>query len=283
MTTIAGGPGGLDTFGRRLLLAVDAKGYGRADVLTQSCFQEAIPQLVGVAARAAGEDMAAWAVQQAGDSVMAVLPEGASEPAMVDTFMRRLDAGLRAFNHGRVRDSWLELRAALHFGTASPGANGFVGRAPVEIGRLLDSRVLRSALAAAEDAPLAVAVSATVFNDVVREAYTTVRARDFLQVRIEEKEYAGRAWIWVPGHDVHTLGLDAPAAPDAATGTRDADVPAAPARSDDLPRSAPGHRSDAAVPSGAAADDTSTAVRERVVQNFHGTVHASGAVFGISK
>ena len=40
----------METFGRRLLLAVDAKGYGGVDVLTQRQFQEAIQRLLAEAA-----------------------------------------------------------------------------------------------------------------------------------------------------------------------------------------------------------------------------------------
>ncbi|MGW7044992.1 hypothetical protein ACWGDT_20200 [Streptomyces avermitilis] len=247
----------MSTFGRRLLLAVDAKGYGGVDVLTQTQLQEAIQRLLGQAADAAGLERERWATQEAGDSVLAVLPEGAFEPDLVDTFMRSLDAGLRAFNHGRLPQAWLRLRAAVHFGTASPAANGFVGRAPVEIGRIRDSAVLRSALAAAPDAPLAVAVSATVFNDVIREAYTTIRAQEFREVRIEEKEYTGRAWIWVPGYDVRGLELDGAGA--------------------DGPRPGGGETTAARPP------NAPTAPADTVVQQFYGTVNAEGAVFGISK
>ncbi|MFC8666271.1 hypothetical protein [Streptomyces sp. NPDC057199] len=208
-----GGSGGMASFGRRLLLAVDAKGYGGVDVLTQRQFQEAIPRLLGEAADAALLDRERWVTQEGGDSVFAVLPEGASEPALVDTFMRTLDAGLRAFNHGRMRQSRLRLRAAVHFGSASPGANGFVGPAPVEIGRILDSAALRAALSAAPDACLAVGVSATVFHDVVQEAYTTLRADEFREVLIEEKEYRKPAWIWVPG-----TGIRQPDREETATG-----------------------------------------------------------------
>lgn len=197
----------MGTFGRRLLLAVDAKGYGGVDVLTQRQFQEAIQRLLAEAADAVGLERERWDTQEGGDSVLAVLPDGASEPDLVDPFMRQLDAGLRAFNHGRLPEAWLRLRAAVHFGTASPAPTGFVGRAPVEIGRILDSAMLRSALAAVPEACLAVAVSATVFNDVVREAYTTFRAQEFREVRIAEKEYAGRAWIWVPGADLRAMEL----------------------------------------------------------------------------
>jgi len=197
----------MGTFGRRLLLAVDAKGYGGVDVITQRQFQEALQRLLAEAADAVGLERERWDTQEGGDSVFAVLPDGASEPDLVDPFMRQLDAGLRSFNHGREPRAWLRLRAAVHFGTASPAPTGFVGRAPVEIGRILNSDVLRSALAAVPDACLAVAVSTTVFNDVVREAYTTFRAREFREVRIVEKEFVGRAWIWVPGVDARTLDL----------------------------------------------------------------------------
>ncbi|BFO22389.1 hypothetical protein SHKM778_87770 [Streptomyces sp. KM77-8] len=191
----------MGTFRRRLLLAVDAKGYGRVDVVTQRQLQGAIQELLAKSADASGLERERWETQVGGDSVLAVLPEGASEPHLVDTFMRHLDAGLREFNHARVREAWLRLRVAVHFGTAAPAANGFEGRAPVEIGRMLDSAALRAALDAAPDACMALAVSSTVFNDVIREAYTTFRAREFHEVPIEEKEYAGRIWIRVPGHD----------------------------------------------------------------------------------
>ncbi|WP_078968450.1 MULTISPECIES: hypothetical protein [unclassified Streptomyces] len=193
------GHGGPGTFRRRLLLAVDAKGYGRTDAVTQREFQAGITRLLDSASGAAGLDRDRWETQEGGDSVFAVLPEGAYEPALVDTFMRALDAGLRAFNRNRVPRARLRLRAAVHFGPASPGPNGFVGRAPVEIGRVLDCAPLRDALAAAPDACLAVAVSAAVFHDSVGAAYTTVPADEFRRVRVREKEYEGDAWIWIPG------------------------------------------------------------------------------------
>ncbi|MDX3850254.1 hypothetical protein [Streptomyces sp. AK02-01A] len=202
------GRGGMGVFGRRLLLAVDARGYGGADAVTQGEFQEAITRLLHEAADAARLDRSRWMTQEGGDSLFAVLPEGASEPALVDTFMRVLDFGLRTFNRNREPHARLRLRAAVHFGPASPGANGFTGPAPVELGRILDCAALRAALAQAPGACLAVGVSKPVFRDVVKEeAYTSVRADEFRQVRVKEKEYEGSAWIWVPGADVRRLDL----------------------------------------------------------------------------
>ena len=189
----------MGAFARRLLLAVDAKGYGRADAVTQRQFQEAITRLLGEAADAARLDRERWLTQEGGDSVFAVLPEGASEPALVDAFMRSLDAGLRAFNHNRDREARLRLRAAVHFGPASPGANGFVDRAPVEIGRIRDCAALRTALGRRRRPAWPSGCRRPSSVTSYEEAHTTLREDEFRQVRVKEKEYRGEAWIWVPG------------------------------------------------------------------------------------
>ncbi|MFI8393077.1 hypothetical protein [Streptomyces sp. NPDC085540] len=195
-------------FARRLLLAVDAKGYGAADAVTQRQLQEGITRLVAEAADTARLERARWATQEGGDSLFAVLPEHTFEPALVDTFMRALNAGLRAFNRDRVRERRLRLRAAVHFGPASAAANGFTGRAPVETGRILDCAALRTALVRAPDADLAVAVSADVFRDVVQDAHTTIAPETLRRVRVEEKEFRGEAWIWLPDADARQLDLE---------------------------------------------------------------------------
>ncbi|TFI25614.1 hypothetical protein [Streptomyces sp. 4R-3d] len=192
--------GDVRTLGRRLLLAVDAKGYGGADAVRQGDFQEAIKRLLGEAAEHAGLNREWWMTQEGGDSLFAVLPADASESALVDPFMRRLDTGLRAFNRDRVPEARLRLRAAVHCGLVSYGANGFVCRAPVVVGRIRDCAALRDALVAAPDAYLAVGLS-TAAHEVVAEGDTTFRAQEFRRVSVTEKEYSGDAWIWVPVPD----------------------------------------------------------------------------------
>ena len=240
-------------FGRRLLLLVDAKSYGSADVPLQREYQEAIPRLLDQAAEVADLEPDRWLRQANGDSQFAVLPEDASEPALVDRFMRELEGALRTFNRNRVPTAWLRLRAAVHFGTASRGANGFVGHGPVQVSRICDSKVLRAALDAASEACLAVGLSATVFNDVVAQAYTTIRVEEFHEVEVAEKEYRGRIWIWVPGHDVHSLDLG---------GAAGGDSPAGP------------HPQ----PSGGGPPPAATVV----TMTFEGDVHAERGIFGIA-
>ena len=60
----------MGTFRRRLLLAVDAKGYGRVDVVTQRQLQEAIQKLLTESAGASGLARERWETQVGGDSVL---------------------------------------------------------------------------------------------------------------------------------------------------------------------------------------------------------------------
>ncbi|MFJ4869266.1 hypothetical protein [Streptomyces sp. NPDC088757] len=281
--------GAMGVFDRRLLLAVDARGYGSADTARQREIQTALPRLLSEAAGAAGLDRASWVRQAAGDSEFAVLPAGSDEQALVEPFMRRLDAGLRAHNRDRVPGARLALRAAVHFGPASEAPSGFAGPGPVEISRVLESDPLRRALAAAPDAALAVALTVPVFTELVAQGYTNFRPEEFREVVVEKKEYRGRAWLWVPGYDVHALDLGNP--DPGADVDVDADVSASASASASAGASAHagahagagrghvpgpgGPAAPAAGPAGNGGDSVST--------HLYGTVINGNVVFGISK
>ncbi|MEU3824250.1 hypothetical protein [Streptomyces sp. SID161] len=272
--------GAMGVFDRRLLLAVDARGYGSADTARQRDIHTALPRLLSEAAEAVGLDRASWTRQAAGDSEFAVLPSGSDEQALVEPFMRRLDAGLRAHNRDRVPGARLALRAAVHFGPASEAPNGFVGPAPVEISRILDSDPLRRALAAAPDAALAVALTAPVFTELVAQGYTNFRPEEFREVVVAKKEYRGRAWLWVPGYDVHALDLGDPA-PGPGSATDPGGFPAPPASTaSHAARAAQTSQppTTPAVPEAPARD-----AGDSTVNNLHGTVINGNVVFGISK
>ncbi|MFD5412632.1 hypothetical protein [Streptomyces nojiriensis] len=270
--------GAMGVFDRRLLLAVDARGYGSADTARQREIQTVLPRLLSEAAEAAGLDRASWVRQAAGDSEFAVLPAGSDEQALVEPFMRRLDAGLRAHNRDRVPGARLALRAAVHFGPASEAPNGFVGPGPVEVSRVLESDPLRRALAAAPDAALAVALTAPVFTELVAQGYTNFRPEEFREVVVEKKEYRGRAWLWVSGYDVHALDLDGSNSgsdsgfdSDSGSETGASDGSGSPA--DSGPPSGSGSGSAAA---GAGGGDS-------VTNNLYGTAINGNVVFGISR
>lgn len=241
-----------DDFERRLLLSVDAKGYGEGTDRRHGVVQRALLTVLDDAAERAGLSRAAWARQPGGDGELAVLPPGEREPRVADDFVRHLAAALRRSNRDEDPRKRLRLRLALHFGPTMPEVNGFRGSGPVVVSRLCGCRPLRAALLGS-GADLAVILSEQVFNDVIVQEHTSLEATDFRRVRVRDKEYDRDAWIIVPGHDVHALDLpadDAPAPGSGAPGREetaadDADETAAADGSrNDAPSSAPpGHRS----------------------------------------
>lgn len=287
--------GAMGVFDRRLLLAVDARGYGSADTARQREIQTVLPRLLSEAAEAAGLDRASWVRQAAGDSEFAVLPAGSDEQALVEPFMRRLDAGLRAHNRDRVPGARVALRAAVHFGPASEAPNGFVGPGPVEVSRILESDPLRRALTAAPDAALAVALTAPVFTELVAQGYTNFRPEEFREVVVEKKEYRGRAWLWVSGYDVHALDLGDPGATSTSSSSTSGSTSSSNSGSDSVPDSASGSGPDTSSASGSSkgagypsgSDSASTAAAagggDSVTTNLYGTAIHGHVVFGISK
>ncbi|WP_328788921.1 MULTISPECIES: hypothetical protein [unclassified Streptomyces] len=282
--------GAMGVFDRRLLLAVDARGYGSADTARQREIQTVLPRLLSEAAEAAGLDRASWVRQSAGDSEFAVLPAGSDEQALVEPFMRRLDAGLRAHNRDRVPGARVALRAAVHFGPASEAPNGFVGPGPVEVSRILESDPLRRALAAAPDAALAVALTAPVFTELVAQGYTNFRPEEFREVVVEKKEYRGRAWLWVSGYDVHALDLS-DSGSGSGSGSRSSSSTGVDSDSGSGSGSGPdnnsgsGSHEDVTPPSGSDSASTAAAAGrgDSVTTNLYGTAINGNVVFGISK
>ncbi|MGQ5633936.1 MULTISPECIES: hypothetical protein [unclassified Streptomyces] len=193
-------------FSRRPLLAVDAQGYGASTPLRQHWIQTAIDHALTEAATEVGFDRGAWKTQVAGDSALSVLPAEESEPLLVDDFMRHLDSALSEVNDGREPDARLRLRAAVHHGPAVPAAGGFSDSGPVEISRILDCAPLKKALRLSPRAQLAMAVSREVFHTVIGRKYTTLKAEEFREFRVRDKEFDDTVWIRVLGGDVHGLG-----------------------------------------------------------------------------
>lgn len=195
-----------DEFGRRLLLSADARGYGQSDDHRQAAMQAGLLAVLDEAAERAMLARQSWLRQPAGDGELSILPESASEPRVVDDFVRELSAALARYNEDLRPGARLLLRLAIHHGVAIRAANGFSGQGVVAVSRLVDSRPLREALKTS-GADLAIILSQRVFLDTVVQRHTSLRSSEFREVRVRNKEYDERAWIRVPGADVHKLDL----------------------------------------------------------------------------
>lgn len=238
-----------DNFGRRLLVSMDAKGYGSGDDQQQGAIQAGLLSVANTAADQAGLDRSAWERQSAGDGELAVLPRTEPEPRVVDDFVRELAAALADHNYDLRPESRLRLRVAIHHGVAIPASNGFRGQGVVIVSRLVDSDPIRAALAAEQESALAVILSEQVYTDTVVQRHTSLTPKDFRKVLVMNKEFRQEAWLRLPGHDVHALDL-VPAATEAPKHERGR--PPAPQRS------------------------------AEVINEFNGDVNAPNSVFGIS-
>lgn len=230
-------------------------GYGRRDDREHADVQRALLMVLNEAAHASGLDRLDWSRQGAGDGELAILPDQEAEPVVVDDFVAELHAALRYYNHGRLPEFRMRLRLAIHFGAAIKADNGYAGQGVVLVSRLVDSRPPHLALEQDDGALLAVMVSDEVYQDVVVQRHTKLTDQDFREVAVDNKETRVRAWLRVPGSDIRALRLEAPGGAQRAV--------------------APG-------PASAVTRAPGLGQGQMVHTVVNGSVHAPGAVFGIS-
>ncbi|WP_017602038.1 hypothetical protein [Nocardiopsis lucentensis] len=250
-------------FGRRLIVTVDAKGYGSSDEPSQREIQEAIPALLDRSADHSGLHRQDWDISSTGDGEIAVLPMTTEEPRLLDDYVREVSYGLRRHNHNRTETGRLRLRMAIHHGSAVSSPSGYYGNGIVTASRVLDSDALRGVLSDS-GADLVVAVTAPVYQDVVAQGHARLRPEDFRLVSVRNKEFDEPVWVHVPGTGSGTTGTRTP-------GTFAGDPGQDPTGQPDGEK--------------AAARDTAPEPAQRatpaVRNEFHGSVDAPNGVFGV--
>jgi hypothetical protein len=236
-----------NAFDRRLLVAVDAAGYGAGTDQEHFAVQSGLAAVLDAAAARANLRRDRWVKQQAGDGELAILPRDEPEPVIVDQYVRYLDETLTAYNANAASRRKIRLRMAVHFGTAMLADNGYAGQGVVAVSRLVESVPVKNALAAAPQACIAVILSRQIFDDVVRQGHVSVPATDFVKVSVQVKEFQDEAWVKVVGVPQHFAPAEDAPANDGPSASRE------------------------------------TPTDRAVHQQFYGDVHAPGATFGISR
>jgi hypothetical protein len=171
----------------RLLLAVDVEKYSARDARGQLRAQTDLRNILSLAAQNVGLDRSLWYEQVSGDGELAVLPEDVDVSLVVGDFTRQLETVLGEFNHARGEGRRLRLRVALHHGTLTPGPFGPAGDAPIVVSRLLNAKPLRRVLADQQHRDVALIVSQTLYQDVVRTGFCSLDPQDFRPVRVNAK------------------------------------------------------------------------------------------------
>jgi hypothetical protein len=173
----------------RLVLAVDVEKYSARDAREQLRAQTELQRILSAAARNVGLDQRQWYEQVSGDGELVVLPEDVDVSVVVGDFTSSLETILGEYNRrviGGTRPR-LRLRVALHHGTLTPGPFGPAGDAPIVVSRLLDAKPLRRLLAEQQERDLALIVSQTLYQDVVRTGFCSLDPEEFQAVRVNAK------------------------------------------------------------------------------------------------
>jgi class 3 adenylate cyclase len=181
----AEGPGG--QLGYRLILAVDVEGYSARSARDQLLAQRHLARALDAAAAGSGLDRRHWHRQVTGDGELAVLPGQADVARAVGFFPGWLRGMLADLNSACRPGPRLRVRLALHHGTLIAGPFGPAGDAPVVASRLLNARPLRQYLARNPGDDLALAVSGSLFRDVVRTGFCSLDPASFDPMRITAK------------------------------------------------------------------------------------------------
>jgi len=175
----------------RLGFVVDIVGFGRRDAESKADLQRRLDTLVGEVVADLGVDRGGVSSSDAGDARVLFLPVGTDPsrilPIMIAAIRERLGRDNR-----RYRDR-MRLRMAVGTGLVGTGPLGFTGELVIDLHRLVDSVVLREAVAGNPYADLALLVARALHDDVIRPGY--LDPADFTRVDVTAKEFTAPAWL----------------------------------------------------------------------------------------
>ncbi|MEU5323183.1 hypothetical protein AB0G67_41500 [Streptomyces sp. NPDC021056] len=208
------------------IINVDTQGSGTTPDPDRPALRERIYRVVEDALAKADIADARLAQEDRGDGILAVV-EPHRPGSIVGEWTEYLHQNLRQVN--RELDRPLRLRAGLGVGPFTPDGHGFSGAAVDLACRIGNCEEAKAVLAAVPDAPLLVAVTDRLHQDVVRHGGRWIEPAHYRQYRVRLKEGEQQPWFTIPG-----LGAPPPAAGhDGAAPTPEDPGPTAARRRDD--------------------------------------------------
>lgn len=179
-------------------VVADVERFSRLTNPEQLAAHEWLYALFGHAFDAAGIALSQCGQEDRGDGVLVVVPATVPRPSVVDGLL----------GHLSVATGWprpdgrppIRLRVAAHCGDVHHDGRGFVGAEVNHTFRLVESPVLRRALARTRG-NCAILVSDALYQGTARHGYGTLSPRRFHPAPVEVKETRTVGWLWVPGDD----------------------------------------------------------------------------------
>jgi hypothetical protein len=183
---------------QRVGFGIDVVSYSRRSTPAQTAVQQRVAGMVERVLDGLGLAVHDTDRQDAGDGMMVVLPARIQAHQALAGLLNGWQAEVAADNAGHAGDP-IRLRLAVGAGPFTPAAIGFSGNTMIEIGRLLDSEVLRSAVVDHPSAGLVALISDRLHADVVGEGYPGLDPDHFADHPVRVKDYQRDAWLWLGG------------------------------------------------------------------------------------
>lgn len=131
-----------------------------------------------------------------GDGALIIFPPAVPVEVLLDPLAHHLHALLRRSNRFASDAARLRIRVAVHAGDVHADSHGVAGHAVIHLFRLLDCGKFKKMLAA-DDADVALIVSASLYHDTTHRA-GLVDEVSYQQINVSNKETRTHAWVWLP-------------------------------------------------------------------------------------
>lgn len=198
-----------------LVISVDARRSGQYSDAEKPRMRERIYRVLETAFAQAGVGRDAVHMEDRGDGVLVSVPGRIAVTRLLGLWMVEVHENLREENRSLLVP--LGLRVAMHVGPVRHDSRGISGRAVDLTCRLADSAVARQLLDR-ERADLVLAVSDSLYVDVVSAGGKFIEPARFSPARLALKEGEVSAWFHLPGRPAPDIGPIAPEEPSAPVG-----------------------------------------------------------------
>ncbi|QYA95207.1 hypothetical protein KZO11_16845 [Streptomyces anulatus] len=198
-----------------LVISVDARRSGQYDDAEKPRMRERIYRVLETAFAQAGVGRDTVHMEDRGDGVLVSVPGRIAVTRLLGLWMVEVHENLREENRSLLVP--LGLRVAMHVGPVRHDSRGISGRAVDLTCRLADSAVARQLLDR-ERADLVLAVSDSLYVDVVSAGGKFIEPARFSRARLALKEGEVSAWFHLPGRPAPDIGPIAPEEPGAPAG-----------------------------------------------------------------
>lgn len=193
-----------------LVISVDARRSGQYGDADKPRMRERIYRVLETAFAQAGVGRDAVHMEDRGDGVLVSVPGRIAVTRLLGLWMVEVHENLREENRSLLVP--LGLRVAMHVGPVRHDSRGISGRAVDLTCRLADSSVARQLLDR-ERADLVLAVSDSLYVDVVSAGGKFIEPARFSRARLALKEGEVSAWFHLPGRPAPEIGPSAPEEP----------------------------------------------------------------------